>query len=121
MKNQSLLLSIGMGLIFFSACTSSSSDDLDLVGKTPEQTKLIMRGKTIYSAVCTSCHGLNPKVDGSLGPAIAGSSLELLESRVLFAKYPEGYKPKRDTHAMLALPQFKSEIPALHAYLNALK
>lgn len=64
---------------------------------------------------------MNPRVDGAVGPAVAESSLELLEARIMNAKYPENYKPKRETKQMLALPQFQNDLPAIHAYLNALK
>jgi mono/diheme cytochrome c family protein len=115
------LLLLFFSLAFNFGCSKSSNEEINFTGKSPDEIKLIERGKTIYSAICTACHNANPKMDGSLGPAIAGSSLELIESRVLRAEYPKGYKPKRETHAMIALPQFKNEVPALHAYLNALK
>jgi mono/diheme cytochrome c family protein len=76
------------------------------------------RGRSVYNTHCTSCHGANPKIDGVLGPAVFGSSLELLELRVLKAQYPPGYTPKRETKQMAMLPFLKDEIPALHAYLN---
>jgi mono/diheme cytochrome c family protein len=84
----------------------------------PEEA-LIERGRLIYSMQCTACHSGNPKVDGSIGPAIAGSSLELVEARVMRAEYPAGYQPKRTTKTMSALPHLKAEIPALQAYLNS--
>ena len=79
---------------------------------------LIERGKTVYVANCTSCHGVDPKKDGTLGPAIHGSSLELVIKRVMEAGYPEGYQPKRSTKIMQAMPFLKDDLKALHAYLN---
>ena len=86
----------------------------------PEE-KLSQRGRMIYSTQCTACHNMDPKMDGSLGPAIAGSSLELVEARVMRAQYPDGYTPKRASKTMSALPHLKEEIPALHAFLNSVK
>jgi hypothetical protein len=34
-------------------------------------------------------------------------------------KYPDGYKPKRETALMPAFPELKNEIPAIHAFLNS--
>lgn len=95
-------------VLILSACTKGEK-------KPPT---LAESGRTIYNTHCTACHGANPKLNGALGPAIFGSSLELLEARVLRAQYPAGYTPKRATGVMAALPFLKDEIPALHAYLN---
>ena len=76
------------------------------------------RGKLIYNSNCIACHNVDPAQAGSVGPAVKGSSLELLQARILRADYPAGYKPQRDTRVMLALPALEPEIPAIHAYLN---
>jgi len=75
------------------------------------------RGKVVYMANCIACHNMNPLKDGSLGPATAGSSLELLQLRVVEGTYPNGYTPKRNTNLMQPFPQLVSDIPALHAFL----
>jgi mono/diheme cytochrome c family protein len=75
------------------------------------------RGKTVYTVNCTACHAADPNLAGGLGPDVAGSSLELLEARVLRAEFPPGYTPKRDSRVMIALPHLEPDIPALHAYL----
>jgi mono/diheme cytochrome c family protein len=84
--------------------------------QSPEQ--LAARGRVVYMANCIACHNMDPNVDGALGPAISGSSHELLEERVLRAAYPAGYTPKRDSTTMIALPYLAADIDALTAYLN---
>jgi mono/diheme cytochrome c family protein len=76
------------------------------------------RGKVIYMTRCIACHNADPKLPGSLGPEIYGSSMELIRLRVTELKYPEGYTPKRKTKIMLAMPDLKNDIAAIHAFLN---
>lgn len=76
------------------------------------------RGRAIYVANCIACHNSDPAKDGSIGPALKGSSPELLEFRVLRTEYPPNYKPKRATKVMPTFPFLKSEIPYLVAYLR---
>jgi mono/diheme cytochrome c family protein len=84
-----------------------------------ELTPLEARGKGVFVSNCIVCHNPNPTIDGSIGPAIANSSLELITHRVLTRDYPPGYKPKRNSEAMPDFPQLKDDVPALHAYLNS--
>lgn len=72
-------------------------------------------------ANCLECHNADPNLPGSQGPPIAGSSRELVEARVLHLSYPPGYTPKRNTHAMRAIPTLASEINNLVAFLAAAK
>jgi mono/diheme cytochrome c family protein len=78
---------------------------------------LVARGERVYRVNCIACHARDPNQDGGLGPAIAGSSLELLEARVIHGTYPPGYTPKRDTRLMIPLPHLAPDLPALAAYL----
>lgn len=82
-------------------------------------TSLESRGKAVFISNCIACHNPNPRLDGSIGPAIAGSSLDLINHRVLTRDYPPGYKPKRSSEVMPDFPQLKPDVPALHAYLNS--
>ena len=107
-----IFISIALSL---SACTKKAASVAELASPAA----LAERGRQIYKLNCIACHNPNPAVDGVLGPAVAGASLELLSARVLHGKYPEGYKPKRDTKTMPAFPQLEAELPALHAYLAA--
>ena len=77
------------------------------------------RGKAIYNLNCISCHNLDPKKQGSIGPQIYGSSKALLSKKILFGKYPKNYKPKRSGGAMPIMPNLDKEITNLHAFLNA--
>jgi len=63
------------------------------------------------------CHNRDPNLAGSKGPPIAGSSRELVTDRILYLKYPPGYKPKRTTHNMRAQPQLANKIDDLVAFL----
>ena len=76
------------------------------------------RGLRVYRVNCTACHNVDPAVDGSVGPAIKGSSRELIEARVLRAEYPPGYTPKRDSKLMPAQPHLAKDIDALAAFLE---
>ena len=77
------------------------------------------KGKAIYYLNCISCHNLDPKKQGSIGPQIYGSSKELLLKKILFGKYPKNYKPKRSGGSMPLQPHLDKEIANLHAFLNA--
>lgn len=105
------------------SCTKKSPQPADSAAAGPSQQQtqqdLIAKGRTVFMTNCTACHNTDPKKDGAVGPAIYGSSLELITKRVMEASYPPGYKPKRETHTMVALPHLKDDLPAIHAFLNA--
>lgn len=107
-------------ILALGACTKKTSSGSGLATLEPVMTaeELQSRGKAIYTMSCLSCHNADPSKDGSVGPAIQGSSLELLTARIMLAKYPEGYAPKRPTGQMPAMPHLEKELPALRAYLN---
>jgi mono/diheme cytochrome c family protein len=76
------------------------------------------RGRAIYLTNCAACHNNDPSKDGAIGPAIKGSSKELVEARVLRAGYPPGYTPKRRTTMMPAQPDLQPAIPDIVAFLR---
>lgn len=76
------------------------------------------KGKQIWLGQCVACHNPDPSKDGPIGPAVKGSSLSLVELRVLHASYPPGYTPKRETKVMPARPDLAKSIPDLAAYLR---
>ena len=61
-------------------------------------------------------HKTDPAKDGPGGPAVKGSSWDLVEARVLNGTYPPGYKPKRDSKVMP--PDLATSIPDLAAFLR---
>jgi mono/diheme cytochrome c family protein len=76
------------------------------------------RGRAVFLSNCAACHNPDPSKDGPIGPAVKGSSHELIEARVLKASYPPGYKPKRATAMMPAQPDLKASLPDLEAFLR---
>jgi mono/diheme cytochrome c family protein len=74
-------------------------------------------GREVYLARCTACHAADTSRDGRVGPAIKGSSPELVRTRVLWAAYPPGYAPKRPTRFMPPQPDLAARINDLAAYL----
>jgi mono/diheme cytochrome c family protein len=76
------------------------------------------RGHQVYLANCIACHNADPSKPGPVGPAVMGSSRELIEARVVRAEYPPGYTPKRTTHIMVVMPQVADKVDELAAYLR---
>ena len=76
------------------------------------------RGKVVYLAQCTVCHGSNPAAAGPIGPPVKGSSRALLEAKVLRGSYPPAYTPKRNTAVMPPQPQLAPNILDLAAFLR---
>jgi mono/diheme cytochrome c family protein len=107
------ILLMGIFALVLSGCSKESN-------KSPQSAKNadLERGRAVYAANCVACHNADPSKDGPIGPAIKGSSKELLEGRVLRTEYPSNYKPKRNTKIMPQFPFLKTEIPYLARYLN---
>src|SRR5262245_11941768 len=76
------------------------------------------RGRQVYSTQCTSCHAADPVQNGPLGPAVKGSSRELLDARVVRGGYPPGYTPKRSSAIMQPMPHLAGSLDDLAAYLR---
>jgi mono/diheme cytochrome c family protein len=99
--------------VLTTAIAGCSNENDQSSGKGPDW----QRGRAVFLANCVACHNNDPSKDGSIGPAIAGSSKELLEARVLSTSYPANYKPKRPTKIMPQFPFLKEDVPYLAAYL----
>lgn len=97
------------------ANAANAADETEEPLASPEQ--LAKRGRSIYMSNCAACHNLDPSKPGAVGPEIAGSSLELIEAKVMRNEYPAGHIPRRDSKAMIALPYLAKELPAIHAFL----
>ncbi len=87
-------------------------------GERPQLSPSAERGRQVYLAQCVSCHAPDPAQAGPIGPALKGSSKELLEAKVVSGTYPAGYAPKRPTRVMLPLPALAPDIPALADFLR---
>lgn len=79
------------------------------------------RGRAVYETNCTACHHPDPRLDGTLGPALAGSPKDLVEARVIRGEYPPGYTPKRETRLMVPLPHLAPYVDDIALYLGDLK
>ena len=76
------------------------------------------RGRITFATFCFPCHNpSNPHRNGQLGPAVARSSKELLEAKVLSGTYPPGYQPKQAGAQMAALPHVKAHLGDIEAFL----
>lgn len=93
---------------------------LSLACKPSTEESPVERGRRAYLANCIACHNIDPAKEGTLGPDIAGSSLALVEARVMRAQYPPGYTPKRGSSLMPAQPFLKNDMPDLAAYLESI-
>lgn len=105
-----LAIAPGMLALLLAACGGGGEGDGAMAA--------VERGRTVYKNVCIACHNADPTRDGSIGPAVAGSSRELLQAKVIDGTYPPGYQPKRGgSAAMPKFPYLADAIPDLAAYL----
>lgn len=85
----------------------------------------IEKGKRIYLTTCVQCHNRDPNVKGSIGPEVVDAPLEVMTAKVMTGRYPDvlpaGFVPKRKSKAMRPLPQFKNDVPSIHAYVQSVK
>ena len=128
LKLFSLLL--GFPIFFSVSCSPKQSPNhrsentvgtQSISGTPPEKTTPLdswERGFNVYKTNCISCHNIDPKKDGAVGPSVFGSSEALLRARIMTRGYPEGTKPKRPSFIMPEFPYLEKEIPALTAFLS---
>jgi mono/diheme cytochrome c family protein len=107
------VLSLAAALAAGGACSDSGPEG----GEDPA----VARGRAVYLSVCTACHHADPNLDGSVGPANAGASRELLEAKLLRGAYPPGYAPKRPTSLMPRFENLAGSVGDLAAFLAAAK
>jgi mono/diheme cytochrome c family protein len=101
-------------------CLAVAASAVALACQQSSDSNAVDLGRRAYLANCIACHNADPTKDGPIGPAIAGSSLGLVEARVVHAAYPPGYTPKRTTQLMPAQPFLAPQVPKLAAYLESL-
>jgi len=111
MTRSTKLVTLLLGIHLLASCSKDSDD------AKPARNPDVERGRAVFVANCIACHNNDPSRDGPIGPAIKGSSREILEARVLSTSYPPNYQPKRPTKVMPQFPFLKDEIPYLAAYL----
>ncbi len=110
----------GLAVLCAAALLAATAAGCNKREELPPAEAELRKGRTLYSLRCASCHHpADPRRDGGLGPAVAGSSLELLDAKLNRGTYPEGYTPKRPTSVMQRLPATPEELAALHAFLNS--
>lgn len=94
---------------------------IDPILKLGEEEQLLLTskvaGEITFKANCAICHGASG--EGKVGPDIRYSSLELLNLKVLEGRYPEGYKPQRNTHMMPRFPHLYPKLPDVLEYLKS--
>jgi len=77
------------------------------------------KGRMVYFANCVTCHNNNPKKPGSIGPEVYGVPIDVFFQKIVFGKYPENYRPKRESKIMPLMPNLKKDISNLHAFINS--
>lgn len=105
---------IVLPVLFLCSCSKNTQPEKPL-------NDLARKGRSVYLAHCIACHNPDPTLSGSIGPDLAGSSLELIKERVLRRSYPAGYTPKRKSQQMPAFPQLEQDLPAVAEYLQSFK
>jgi len=119
---RTLFRTFGSLLAFAALACGDSSDGASGNGaELDAEAALIARGKHYYDNVCIACHNGNPTVDGTLGPALAGASLDVIQAKVMRGEYPEGYTPKRDTGTMPRFQYLEPELEGIAAYLASVE
>ena len=102
----------GLGLALIAivavACSGESGESVD---------PAVARGEKIYRNICVVCHNADPTQPGSVGPANAGASRELLEAKLLRGEYPTGYTPQRNTQQMPRFEFLEPNLDDIEAFL----
>ena len=112
MRRDNSKLGLALIALVTMACACESGDSGD---------PATARGEKIYRNICVVCHNADPNQHGPLGPAIAGSSRELLEARLLRGEYPVGYTPQRNTQQMPRFEFLEPNLDDIVAFLASRK
>ena len=112
MRRDNSRLSLTLIAIATMACAGESEESGD---------PAVARGEKIYRNICVVCHNADPNQPGSVGPANAGASRELLEAKLLRGEYPAGYTPKRSTAQMPRFDFLEPNLDDIAAFLASRK
>ncbi len=102
-----------IGIVLLLTQCKKSTENLS-----PEE-KLKADGRSLYITNCIACHSALPEQDGSVGPALKGTSFEILKEKIVNGRYPEGYKGKRPISG--SMPKFAftdDQIRSIEAFLK---
>lgn len=100
-------------MLAFAGCKKPETANLS-----PDE-QIKANGRKIYIANCIACHSADTDQEGSVGPALRGSTFEILKEKLLHGRYPEGYKGKRPISGSMPKYAFSDEeIRALEAFLK---
>ena len=83
------------------------------------ETSAVEKGKLAYVANCIACHNADPTKDGTIGPAIAGSSLALVARACCRPSIRPATRPSATADLMPAQPFLSADVPDLAAYLGS--
>ena len=104
------------GLTLALLCAASSCSE-----RFPDLSASARAGWEVYRVHCLLCH-TDPLRESPTGPALAGASLALLRAKVLEARYPDGYAPKRPgAITMPKVPAVRDDLEAIAAFLAEVK
>lgn len=102
-----------IGAAAFTSCKKEEQAPLS-----PEE-QLKADGRKLYIANCIACHSADLDQEGTVGPALKGSTFEILKEKLLNGKYPEGYKGKRPVSGSMPKYSFTDQqIRSLEAFLR---
>lgn len=75
----------------------------------------------LYERNCTKCHNADPSKPGSIGPELVTTPQKAFKMKVVHGKYPNGYKPKRNSKAMPKFGLFDWQVDSLYWYVQIFK
>jgi len=87
-------------------------------GLTPEEQQKA-DGRKLFITNCIACHSADPTRDGTVGPALRGTPFNVLKTKLIEGKYPEGYPGKRPISGSMPKYSFTDEqIRSMDAFLK---
>lgn len=81
----------------------------------------VTNGRLIYENRCIKCHSVNPTRNGSIGPELFTTPLEVFKTKLKTGTYPKDYVPKRKTKIMPKFPDLTGKEELLYNYVRSFK